>query len=186
MNNAGTFAAVGPVWEVDPDLWLRDLTTNLVGTFLCARAILPHMIDRRRGTVINLTGGGAETPGPFYTGYACSKAGVLRFTDSLAAEVKPHGINVFAMAPGLVRTAITEYLQGHPGVPVYIPWFVPAMVAGRDVPPERAGQLAVFLATVQDPRLSGRVFGATTDYASAVERAEDIAREDLQTLRLRK
>lgn len=186
VNNAGSCVALGPVWEIDPDLWLRDLTTNLVGTFLCARAVLPHMIERRRGTIINLSGGGSGDPAPFYTSYACSKAGVLRFTDSLAAEVAPHGINVFAMGPGFVRTAATEYLVGHPDAPTYIPGYVAAMAAGRDVPPERAGRLAVFLATVQDPRLSGRVFGVGSDYASAVDRAEDIAREDLQTLRMRK
>ena len=115
VNNAGSSAATGsPVWESDPVLWVRDITTNLVGTFLCVRAVLPSMIARRQGVIINLSGGGADEPAPRYTGYACSKAGILRFTDSLAAEVAAHNIFVYALDPGLVRTAMTEVYCGYP------------------------------------------------------------------------
>jgi 2-deoxy-D-gluconate 3-dehydrogenase len=186
VNNAGTCGAPAPVWETDPDLWLRDLTTNLFGMFLCARAVLPHMLARRRGTVINLSGGGAGDPGPFYSAYACSKAGVLRFTDSLAAEVAPHGIRVFALGPGFVRTATTEALVGHPDAPKYVPQYVNMMAQGRDVSPELAGRLAVFLATLRDPRLSGRSFSARSDYAAQAADVEAIARDDLLTLRVRR
>ena len=89
VNNAGSFAALGPVWAVEPEAWLRDVTTNLYGPFLCARAVLPHMLARRQGVILNLTGGGATAAGPNYTGYASAKAGLVRFTDSLAGEVTP-------------------------------------------------------------------------------------------------
>jgi NAD(P)-dependent dehydrogenase (short-subunit alcohol dehydrogenase family) len=185
VNNAGSFKALGPVWEADPEVWLKDVTTNLYGTFLCARAVLPQMIERRSGTIINLSGGGATSPGGGWTAYASSKAGVLRFTDSLAAEVAPHNIHVFALGPGLVRTTMTEYLLARPHVGEYNPGFVAAMTQGRTVSPEEAGQLAVFLATLRDPRLSGRTFGVGSDYRAAVERAEEVARDDLYVLRLR-
>jgi NAD(P)-dependent dehydrogenase (short-subunit alcohol dehydrogenase family) len=161
------------------------VTTNLFGTFLCARAVLPHMIGRRRGTIVTLSGGGATAPAPNYTGYACSKAAILRLTDSLAAEAAPHGVHVFALGPGLVRTAMTESLMRDPRIREYNPGFAAGMAGSRAVPPERAGALAVFLATLQDPRLSGRVFGVAGDYASAVAQADEIAGEDRQTLRLR-
>jgi NAD(P)-dependent dehydrogenase (short-subunit alcohol dehydrogenase family) len=185
VNNAGSFAALGPVWETDPDLWLRDVTTNLFGTFLCSRAVLPGMIERRDGTIVNLIGGGALSPGAGWTGYASSKAGIMRFTDSLAREVAPYDVFVFALGPGLVRTAMTEYLLGRPGVEQINPGFVAALRSGNVAPPEQAGRLAVFLATLRDPRLSGRLFQVGSDYARAPDRAEDIARDDLFTLRLR-
>ena len=81
VNNAGSFAALGPVWAVEPEAWLRDVTTNLYGPFLCARAVLPHMRARRRGAILNLSGGGATGAGTNFTGYASSKAGILRFTE---------------------------------------------------------------------------------------------------------
>jgi NAD(P)-dependent dehydrogenase (short-subunit alcohol dehydrogenase family) len=194
VNNAGSFTAVGPVWESDPVLWVRDLTTNLVGTFLCARAVLPSMIARRQGVIINLSGGGADEPAPRYTGYGCSKAGILRFTDSLAAEVAEHNIFVYALDPGVVRTAMTEGLLTIPNIS---PSFVAAM--SHTVPPEGAGHLAVSLAALREPRLSGRLFQVTSllhdanghdrevsdGVAELVLKAETIARDDLYMLRLR-
>ena len=186
VNNAASFAALGPVAEVDPEAWLRDVTTNLYGTFLCARAVLPHMLARRRGVILNLSGGGASAAGPNYTGYASSKAGILRFTDSLAGEVTPAGVFVYAIGPGLVRTAMTEGLMAHPQIAAYNAGFADAMTAGRDVPPERAGELAVFLAGLRDPRLSGRVFSVDWDRGAILKQADAIARDDLYTLRLRR
>jgi len=186
VNNAGSFAALGPVWAVEPEAWLRDVTTNLYGPFLCARAVLPHMRARRRGVILNLAGGGAIGAAPNFTGYGSSKAGILRFTESLAKEVAPDGVFVYALNPGLVRTAMTEALLAHPEVGTYNAGFVARMAGGHDVPPERAGDLAVFLAGLRDPRLSGRLFDVNWDYASLPERAETIARDDLQLLRLRR
>ena len=90
------------------------------------------------------------------------------------------------MGPGLVRTAMSEGLMAHPQIGAYVAGFAAAMTAGRDVPPEQAGELAVFLAGLRDPRLSGRVFGVGSDYAAVLEQADAIARDDLYTLRLRR
>jgi len=172
------------VWETDPDLWWQDVTTNLYGTFLCTRAVLPTMIERRTGTIINLSGGGAASSAPYWSGYASSKAGVLRFTECLAAEVASYGIQAYAINPGLVRTAMTEFLLEQPRVAEYAPWFPPAMQGGT-VSPDLAGQLVVFLATVRDRRLSGRVFSVYAEYENLSAEAERIARDDLYMLRLR-
>jgi NAD(P)-dependent dehydrogenase (short-subunit alcohol dehydrogenase family) len=199
VNNAGSFAALGPVWDLDPDLWLRDLTTNLFGSFLCARAVLPSMITRRQGTIINLTGGGGTEPCPFYTGYGSSKAGIIRLTESLAAEVAPHNIRVYALGPGLVRTAMTESLMKDLRIRDYNAGFADAMTSGDTVSPDLAAWMVVFLATMRDAQLSGRVFDLETllrgdvssyqDVAATltevVQRAEQIVQQDLYTLRLR-
>lgn len=186
VNSAGSFAAVDPVWEVDPDLWLGDLMTNLYGTFLCSRAVLPSMIERQSGTIITMSGGGAAGAYPFASSYASSKAGVLRFTDSVAAEVAPYNIYVYALEPGLVRTAMTEGLLRHPKIHEYIPGGAKAMAEGRTVSPDLSGKLAVFLATLKDRRLSGRSISVTDDYTLLVEQADKIVEQDLRTLRIRR
>src|SRR5262249_29759933 len=147
--------------------------------------VIPAMIKQGGGVIINLSGGGSVAPAPYYSAYACSKAGVVRFTDTLSAEVLQYGIRVFAMGPGLVRTEMTEFLLREARVAEYAPWFPDAMARGADVPPEHAAQLAVFLTTLSDPRLSGRLFRVGTDYSGIESQIEEVAREDLHTLRLR-
>ena len=99
-NNAGAFFGIGPIWTVDPDEWWRDVETNVRGAFHCCRAALPGMIARRRGRIINLAGGGAATSFPNGSGYATSKAGLLRFTESVNDTLANTGVLAFAMDPG--------------------------------------------------------------------------------------
>jgi len=107
-NNAGSFTAFGPIWSVDPDAWWRDIEVNVRGTFHCCRAAIPRMLARKRGRVINMVGGGTATSFPNGSGYATSKAGLLRFTECVSDTLTDSGVLVFAMDPGLVRTAMTE------------------------------------------------------------------------------
>src|SRR5579872_638983 len=111
VNNAAAFQAIGPVWEVEAESWWADVTTNLYGTFLCCHAVLPGMLARDCGRIINVVGGGTGLPFPYGSGYASSKAAVMRLTETLAEELRRAGarVAVFALEPGLVRTAITEY-----------------------------------------------------------------------------
>ena len=104
-NNAGAFSAYGPIWTVDPDEWRRDVETNIFGTFNCCRAALPAMIALGRGRIIVMTGGGAATSFPMGSGYATSKAGLLRFAECVGDTLTGSGVLAFAMDPGLVRTA---------------------------------------------------------------------------------
>jgi NAD(P)-dependent dehydrogenase (short-subunit alcohol dehydrogenase family) len=109
MNNAGVFAGIGPVWEVDPEAWWRDIEINVRGTFNACRAALAPMRARKHGRIVNMVGGGTAIPFPYGTGYAISKVGLMRFTESLAAELEGSGVLAFAMDPGLVRSRMTEY-----------------------------------------------------------------------------
>jgi NAD(P)-dependent dehydrogenase (short-subunit alcohol dehydrogenase family) len=96
----GTSQAIGPVWEVDGESLWRDVEVCLRGSFLWCRTVLPSMIARRRGRIVNLASAADFLPLPMTSGYACAKAGVVRLTDSLTASVKDFGISVFAIAPG--------------------------------------------------------------------------------------
>ena len=171
FNNAGSFRALGAVWEVDPDVWWSDVTVNLRGTMLCCRAVLPHMIERDSGVVINMSGGN-QIPGG--TAYSASKVGVVRFTELLAKELKREGSTVlaFIMGPGFVRTEMTELQIQTPEGRKWLPSSKDAVEQGRDRPPEDCARAAAQLLRVACPELNGGSFGPTTDFEEALRKAK--------------
>lgn len=184
VNNAGSFYSIGPVWETDPEAWWRDVTINVLGVYLCCHAVLPGMIERGQGRVINLIGGGATNPFPYGSGYGTSKAAVMRFTETLAAEVKAHGVKVFAMGPGLVRTALTEFQMESEEGRRWLSRIVKLLEAGKDVPPTLAGELAVEIGSGRFDTLAGRAVSVGFDHTAMETRADEIIEKDLYTLRL--
>jgi NAD(P)-dependent dehydrogenase (short-subunit alcohol dehydrogenase family) len=187
VNNAGHGGQVGPVWEVEPDEWWRCVEVNLRGPFLCARAVLPGMIARRRGRIIITSSLTGTAPWPYMSAYAISKAAVTRLTENLAAETETHGICVFALNPGSVRTAMWESLFLSDAAAEYLPdLYNYVSQGGSGAPPERAAELVVLLASGQADALSGCFFSVDDDLAEMVQRAEEIRREGLHALRLRK
>lgn len=108
VNAAGVYGPIGPMWEADVDEWFRAVHINLFGTFLCCHAVLPHMISRRQGKIINFSGGGATSPLPRFTAYGVSKTANVRLTETLAEEVKEFNIQVNAVAPGAVDTRLQD------------------------------------------------------------------------------
>lgn len=185
VNNAGSLSALGPVWKVDHERWLRDVMVNLYGTFLCSRAVVPEMIARKRGYIINLVGAGVDHPHLYTTGYDTSKAGVVRLTEALAKEAQDHGVKVFVMMPGTVRTAMTEFIVQSPEGKRWRPTFRNIFEEGRDVAPDLAASMAVELVSGRADPLSGRYFRATESFDETIARSDEILEENLLTLRLR-
>jgi NAD(P)-dependent dehydrogenase (short-subunit alcohol dehydrogenase family) len=187
VNNAGSFYAIGPVWEVEPDQWWRDVEINLRGLFLCCRAVLPGMLARGRGRIVNLIGGGTANAFPYGSGYGSSKAAVMRLTECLAAELQEEGapIAVFAVGPGLVRTALTEFQLESPEGQRWMSRIDRMFAEGRDVPPTRAAALVTALASGRFDRLTGRAFSIGDRLEELLEREEEILKKDLKTLRFR-
>ncbi len=187
VNNAGSFFAIGPVWEVDPARWERDLQVNLFGLFRCCRAVLPGMVVRNSGRIINVIGGGAGTSFPYGSGYGSSKAAVTRFTECVADELRlaDSAVAVFSLSPGLVRTELTEFQLRSPEGRQWMSRIEQMFAEGKDVPPTRAAGLTVALATGRFDRLSGRWFGVTDDLDAIAAEQDDILRHDRKTLRFR-
>jgi NAD(P)-dependent dehydrogenase (short-subunit alcohol dehydrogenase family) len=186
VNNAGTFSTIGPVWELDPERWFRDVKTNLYGSFLVCRAVVGGMVERKRGCVINMvSSGGVGDPHAHCTSYASSKTGLMRLTEGLAAEVREHGVVVFGLAPPAVLTDMTRFILDDPGGKKWRPTFPQLFEQGRDRPPELIADYVVQLASGKANVLTGRYILATEDLDALVAQADRIVDKDLWTLRIR-
>ena len=184
VNNAGMIIQPKPIVETDAEMWWRVLDVNLRGPFLCAKAVLPGMTARRRGRIINVTSGlGAFAP-PYKSAYAISKGALNRFSEILAAETAKDHIAVFAMDPGMVRTALLEQNLD----PEWQKWDNMTrrlLEAGHDVPPEPAGQLALALASGKADSLTGRQITIRDDLDEMITQAQRIREEELYVLRMK-
>ena len=105
VSNAGIYPRCS-VTDTTEEVWDRVIATNLVGAFLCARAVIPQFLKRRRGRIIIMSSGAAFQGPRNGAHYAASKAGLIGFTKALALEVAPHGITVNAICPGMTDTAL--------------------------------------------------------------------------------
>jgi 3-oxoacyl-[acyl-carrier protein] reductase len=172
VANAGVGINEGEgAWTVEPEDWWRVFEVNVLGVYLCCRAVIPGMIERGRGRIV-ITGSGASyLPGSTQSAYSASKAAVGRFGEVLALQLRPHGIPVFVFSPGLVQTEMTS------NVPDDAPW----------TPPELASSLVHVLASGRADELEGRYLHAEhDDIEQLIGRADEIKREDLNAIRLRR
>lgn len=185
LNNAGSFNTIGPVYEIDAESWWNDVTINLLGPFLCSKLVLTGMISRKKGRIINMIGGGTGTPFPNGSAYGSSKAALMRFTESLDQEVSESGILVFAMGPGLVRTAMTELQLNTDEGKKWMEGIKEAFENNVDVPPTLAADLAVQIASGRCDVLHGRALSSTADLEQILTHTKEIIKEDLLTLRMK-
>lgn len=184
VNNAAVQPPIGPLWESDPDEWLRTVLINLGGVFLCCRSVVPVMIRQGGGKIINLSGGGATGPRPFFSAYAASKTAVVRLTETLAHEVKVYNIQVNAIAPGAVSTGMTQEVLAAQGLVDERELAEAQRVAAEGRTPEKAVSLALFLASEASNGLTGRLISAMwDDWRSLPQRVEQVLGSDLYTLR---
>jgi NAD(P)-dependent dehydrogenase (short-subunit alcohol dehydrogenase family) len=184
VNNAGVSGPVGPLAECDPDEWWRCVEVNLRGPLLCSRAVLPGMLARRRGRIVNVASGAGTRAIPHLSAYVTAKAALIRLTENLAAEVQGTGVSVFAIQPGTVRTAMAEAVLRSEEARRWLPWFAAMFAEGQDNSPERAGRLVVLLASGRVDALSGRFLAVEWDVEGLVRRGGEIAGTDALTLRL--
>ena len=179
VNNAGVGGPFGAAWENDPEAWWRCLEINLRGPFLCCREVMPGMIARREGRIINIASGAGCYAIKDMSAYVASKTALIRFSENLALEAAPHGVSVFPMRPGVVRTAMVEEARR------LIPAIQQMLDAGKDVSPEVVADLVMFLASGRADALSGRMFSVDESYVEIAARAGDVIKDERYLLRMR-
>jgi NAD(P)-dependent dehydrogenase (short-subunit alcohol dehydrogenase family) len=190
INNAGISGPAGPAWQARPAEWWQAIEVNLGGAFVLSQLALAQMIPAGRGRIINITSHAGVYRWPLMSAYAASKAALVKLTETLAEETRPHGVSVFSVDPGLLPIGLTEVaLRSGPGQPTpegrVHRWIRDEFAAGRGADPEEAARLILALASGHADRLSGRHLSVTDNLGVLLSRIDQIERDDLHTLRLR-
>lgn len=185
INNAAIVGPIGRFWENEPDLWTQTLQTNLLAPAELMRSAIPWMAESGGGVIINISGGGATGPRPFFSAYATAKAGLVRLSETLAAEAQPLGVRIHCIAPGAMNTEMLEAVLR-----------TSADAAGGEfekarqqkekggTDPAVAARLCVYLTGDAVRSVTGRLFSAVWDpWASMEEWAEQLEKSDIYTLR---
>jgi 3-oxoacyl-[acyl-carrier protein] reductase len=186
VNNAGVYGPIGRLEENDWAEWVRTVAVNLFGTVLLTRAVVSEFRAQGYGKIINVSGGGATAPLPFFTAYAASKAAVVRFTETLAEEVHDAGIDVNIIAPGALNTRLLDQVleAGPDRVGAHFYERALKQQAEGGTPLDKGSALAVFLASAASDGITGRLLSSVwDDWADLPRRKKALAQSDVYTLR---
>jgi NAD(P)-dependent dehydrogenase (short-subunit alcohol dehydrogenase family) len=190
INNAGVSGPIGPAWQAQAAEWWQAIEVNLGGAFVLTQLALTHMIAAGKGRIINITSYAGVYRWPLMSAYAASKAALVKLTETLAEETRPHGVSVFSVDPGLLPIGLGEAAlrsradRQTPEGRVY-GWIRDQFASGRGADPEEAARLILALASGRADRLSGRHLSVTENLDALLHRIDQIERDDLHTLRLR-
>ena len=185
VSNAGVYGPKGQIDEVDWDEWVRAIEINLFGSVLPARALVPHFRENGYGKIVQLSGGGATSPLPGLSSYAASKAAVVRFAETLAGELREHGVDVNALAPGALNTRMLDEVIAAGPERVGGAFFERALEQQRSggTALGRGAELAVFLGSPASDGITGKLLSAVWDpWAELPSHIEDLD-SDVYTLR---
>ena len=181
VNNAGVAGPGALTWQVDPRSWWQVFEVNVLGAFLCCRAVLPAMTARGVGRIVNVSSNAAffrvddAPPTGIGSAYMASKAALVRFTEAVASEVAGSGVSAFSISPGTVKTGMTREVFAEE-------WDDEQFWAS----PELTADLVEFLGTGALDALSGRYLHARNDrWRLFAEQTDQIRADDLLALRLR-
>ena len=168
-------AVQGPIGEItmlDPDEWLEAVRIDLFGAFLTARQTCERL-KKTGGRIVLFSGGGATAPAPSFTAYGCSKVGVVRLAETIAIEMAPYGIEVNALAPGLVATRMLDQTLAAGHRPTVEP-----------VPSTLGAEAAAFLVSDLASGITGKLLAAPyDDWRNWPQRLRELQQSDAFTLR---
>jgi 3-oxoacyl-[acyl-carrier protein] reductase len=153
VNNAGISGPNTVTWEYPIEDWCRVLEVNLTGTFLCCRAVIPHMLATGYGRIVNVASVAGKEGNPNAPAYSASKAGVIALTKSLGKELARSGVRVNCVTPGAVRTAIFEQMSEE-----HVQFMLSKIPMGRFGTVEDVAALVAWLCTEECSFSTGAVF----------------------------
>jgi NAD(P)-dependent dehydrogenase (short-subunit alcohol dehydrogenase family) len=156
VNCAGRASGLRPFVTMTKEQWDMDIDTNLKGTMNFTQAVLPHMLERKYGKIVNFSTHAAHQPTGLAgsTAYVAAKAGTVMFSKTLAGEVGANGININIIAPGPGNTNFHKASGGDPGMSKIVETLAKA---GKTTTPEDIAYAVVFLVSDVSNKLSGQV-----------------------------
>ncbi len=186
VNNAAIQGPIGPLCENDMLAWEQTMRVNLLSPVEICRALIPGMKAGNDGSIINISGGGATGPRGNFSAYSAAKAALVRFSETLAEEVRGFGIRVNCIAPGAMKTAmLAEVLERGSSASGQKEYEIAQRVfaeggASMDV----AAELAVFLASEAASGITGKLISAVWDkWADWPAHIGELEKSDVYTLR---
>ena len=182
VNNAGVGGPVGGLQDNEVSHWISTIQVNLIGLYLCCRAVLPVMLARNGGKIINMSGTGGRN----LSSYGASKAAVVGLTETLSQELEGKNIQVNAISPGSIHTRMWEQTRDAAAAVGDSELYEAGrrVTSGGGASMERAVELAVFLGSDASGSLSGRLIQATTDNLNTLTaRIPMIMASDIYTMR---
>jgi NAD(P)-dependent dehydrogenase (short-subunit alcohol dehydrogenase family) len=187
VNNAGISGPIGPLWEVAADAWWSTMDVNVRGLLLATQLVLPEMIARRNGRIINLTSQAGAYRWPLVSAYSVSKAAVIKLTENLALETRRHGVGVFSVHPGLLPIGMTQTVVTPAAATAHEAhvqrWTRHEIDAGHGADPERAIELLARIAAGDADALSGRHLSVHDDLDAILARLPLVLDRDLYVMR---
>ena len=156
VNNAGITGGNAPTWELPADQWRRVVDVNLVGPFLTCAAVIPAMLTRGYGRVVNIASVAGKEGNPNASHYSASKAGLIALTKSLGKELAGKGVLVNCVTPAAAKTDIFNQMS-----PAQIDYMLSKIPMARFVQVEEIAALACWLATEDCSFSTGAVFDIT-------------------------
>ncbi len=186
INNAGIYGPKGFIEKVDWGQWVKAVKTNLFGSVLLCREVIPYFKQKNKGKIIQLSGGGAASPVPLISGYAVSKVGIVRFIENLTAEVKKYNIDINSVAPGAINTnMLDEVLKAGPkkiGTYYYKKALKQKKLGGTSF--KAACDLILFLGSKYSNGIKGKLVSALwDDWKSWPKYKKILKNTDIYTLR---
>ena len=186
VNNAGIYGPKGPTDSVDWAQWVQAINVNLLGSVLMCRAVITHMKRQGYGKIVQLSGGGATNPLPNLSSYAVSKAGIVRFIETLAIEAAEYAIDANAIAPGALNTRMLDEILASDPEAVGKEFYERALQqkASGGAGLEKGARLAVFLGSAGSDGITGKLISAIWDPWEELDRYKaDLEDSDIYTLR---
>jgi 3-oxoacyl-[acyl-carrier protein] reductase len=153
VNNAGITGGNAPTWELTPAVWRETLEINLVAPYITCRAVVPHMIERGYGRIVNIASVAGKEGNPNASHYSASKAGLIALTKSLAKELATRGVLVNAVTPAVAKTAMFESMTQ-----TQIDYMLAKIPMGRFLNVEEAAAMVAWLACEECSFSTGAVF----------------------------
>lgn len=185
VNNAAMQGPIGPLCENDGSAWHQTIQVNLFAPVLLCQGLIPLIRKSGSGSIINLSGGGATGPRANFSAYATAKAGLVRFSESIADELKMDGIRVNCIAPGAMKTAmLQEVLNVGDAAGSIEKSLASDVLAKGGASMDRVADLALFLASSVSNGISGKLISAVWDnWEQWPENINQLSQSDVYTLR---